>query len=313
MIRTVTLNSGFDEVFTVANLNFGMVGDVIRRDNLASGKGFNAARIVRTLGEDVKAYGLIGAADQEEFRASLTGEGIDSGLVCIDGTTRRNLTVLAVDNGLPAAHLKGKGFEISSDEPVRALMKMLSSEIKPGDIVTLNGSTPSGLDSKTWAAFGRMAVERGAKLLVDVYGEPLIDVLSRCRVFLCKPNEEEIQILISNDTEEVTVRNAIDFMVSSGVTLPIVTLGKAGLCFANGNELWAARCEVQNAKILVGAGDACLAGLAIGALRSEQPLPEIARYGVAVASAYVSTFELSDLTSATQQLLPRVIVERVRH
>ena len=309
MIRTVTLNSGFDEVFTVANLNFGMVGDVIRRDNLASGKGFNAARIVRALGEEVKANGLIGTADQEEFRASLTAEGIDTGLVCIDGTTRRNLTILAVDNGLPTAHLKGKGFEISSDEPVRALMNMLSSEITPGDIVTLNGSTPSGLDSKTWAAFGRMAVERGAKLLVDVYGNPLIDVLSQCRVFLCKPNEEEIQILVSKDSEEFTARHALDLMASHGVTLPIVTLGKAGICFASGNELWGARCEVENARMLVGAGDACLAGLAIGALRDEQPLPEIARYGVAVASAYVSTFELSSLLGATQQLLPQVIVE----
>src|SRR6266496_864244 len=122
MIRTVTLNSGFDEVFTVANLKFGMVGDVIRRDNLASGKGFNAARIVRALGEEVKAYGFIGAADLEEFRASLANAGIDTGLVCIEGTTRRNLTILAVDNGLPATHLKGKGFEISSDDPAHALM-----------------------------------------------------------------------------------------------------------------------------------------------------------------------------------------------
>ena len=47
MIRTVTLNTGFDELFTVSALDFGGVSDLREHRTLASGKGINAARVHR--------------------------------------------------------------------------------------------------------------------------------------------------------------------------------------------------------------------------------------------------------------------------
>jgi fructose-1-phosphate kinase PfkB-like protein len=44
MIRTITLNTGFDEVFTVSGISFGGVERVLDHSELAAGKGINAAR-----------------------------------------------------------------------------------------------------------------------------------------------------------------------------------------------------------------------------------------------------------------------------
>lgn len=308
MIRTVTLNSGFDEVFIVTNLPYGGVGDVIRHDTFASGKGFNAARVIRVLGEPVKAYGFIGDADKDEFSSRLSAEGIDSELVGIAGKTRRNLTVLDVSNGLPAAHVKGEGFRVDSDQPLHALMEVLARDIQPGDIVTLNGSTPAGVVETGWAEVGRLAVERGATLLIDIYGSPLLHVLTACNVFLCKPNQEEIHVFPAHDSDLDNVQSAIAFMRRNEVTLPIVTLGKDGLCFGVAESLFVGTCEVERATMLVGAGDACLAGLAIATARKNAPI-EIASYGVAVASAYVSAVGSNQLASETGRLLSTVSVQ----
>ncbi|HEY0514010.1 MAG TPA: hypothetical protein VGH73_19030 [Thermoanaerobaculia bacterium] len=51
MIRTVTLNTGFDEVFTVSAVDFGGVTETQRHVTLASGKGINAARTIAALGD----------------------------------------------------------------------------------------------------------------------------------------------------------------------------------------------------------------------------------------------------------------------
>src|SRR4051794_10511457 len=87
MIRTVTLNTGFDELFTVSALDFGGVSDLREHRTLASGKGINAARTIAALGEPVKAYGLIGRADRDRFQSLLERDGVETALVPIDAPT----------------------------------------------------------------------------------------------------------------------------------------------------------------------------------------------------------------------------------
>ena len=76
-------------------------------------------------------------------------------------------------------------------------------------------------------------------------------------------------------------------MSSCGVTLPTVTLGQDGLRFMVEQQLWSARYDISNARIFVGAGDACMAGFAVGFARDFTALTDIACYGVAVASVHV--------------------------
>lgn len=313
MIRTVTLNSGFDELFTVSDFAFGAVGDIIAHRTLPSGKGFNMARVVRMLGEKVKAYGLVGELDHEEFASRLHEEEIPAGLVAVPGRTRRNITMLNVSDGHPAAHLKGAGFTLKSDLSFRSLLNLLKDEIEPGDLLALNGSTPRGIAYSAWAECGRLAEEKGARLLVDVSGEPLRQILHQCPVLVCKPNEEEMSVLLSENhrNRDEAVESALGFMRSCGVALPAVTLGADGLRFIAEERLWSARCDVPRARILVGAGDACMAGIAVGFARGTSSLKDIACYGVAAATAHVEGTETAAFASEVERLKPSVMLQLV--
>lgn len=308
MIRTITLNSGFDEVYTISGFEFGKVGNVIRHDTLASGKGLNAARVIATLGEEVTAYGFVGSSDYDEFSSRLKADGVAHRLVKVHGRTRRNLTVLDEASGLPTAHFKGSGFEITSGEAFQELLDLLGNETKPGDIVTLNGSTPRGLAVDCWARCGQVAIARGATLLVDIHGEPLRHLIGSCEVFLCKPNEDEVSVLCDGTVSSHPYA-MLRFMALHKVTLPVVTLGERGILFMKAGEIRTARCTVENARMLVGAGDACLAGFAVAISQHGNDVETIVRFGVATASAYVMNSIPGKLASLVRELLPRVTIE----
>jgi 1-phosphofructokinase family hexose kinase len=282
MIRTVTLNPGFDELFTVSAVDFGGVSDLREHRTLASGKGINAARTVAALGEPVKAYGLIGKTDRDRFQSLLERVGVDTALVPIDATTRRNLTVLDLASGRPAAHFRAPGFTLSDPAPVEALREELESDVRPGDLVSLHGSLPGGLDPRTWARLGRAALDRGALLFLDLYGEPLLHALD-LPVEICKPNEEEMRILPGVTTPD----DALRYLAARGVGLPLVSRGAEGLSYRVDGRIGTARQAVAKPRYLVGAGDACMGGLLVARQRGLGSL-EAVRFAVGVAAAHVA-------------------------
>jgi 1-phosphofructokinase len=282
MIRTVTLNTGFDELFTVSALEPGGVTEVREHRTLPSGKGINAARTIAALGEPVKAYGLIGRADLDLFQNLLRREGVETALVPLDAPTRRNLTVLDLASGRPAAHVRAPGFTLDDPAPVDALLAELEHDVQPGDLVSLHGSLPQGLDPRTWARLGRAAVDRGAVLLLDLYGEPLLHALD-LPVAVCKPNEEEIRILPGVTGPD----DALRYLAARGVGLPVVSRGAEGLSFLVEGRIGTARLPVEKPRFLVGAGDACMAALIVARQRGLSDL-EAVRFAVAVAAAHVA-------------------------
>jgi 1-phosphofructokinase family hexose kinase len=291
VIRTVTLNTGFDEVFVVSAVTPGGVTEVRSHITLASGKGINAARTIAALGEPVKAYALIGRSDLDPFRDLLGRDGVESFLIPLEASTRHNLTLLDESSGRPAAHVRAPGFALEDPSLVEALTAELVRDVRPGDRVILHGSTPQGLDARTWARIGAAVVERGATLLLDVYGEPLLHALE-LTVEACKPNEDEIRILpgIRDLSGDAAVDAALRFMADQGVNLPVVSRGAEGLRFLIEGKIGVERRPVERPRFLVGAGDAAMAGLAVALQRGLRSLDAI-RYAVGAAAAHVEGLE----------------------
>jgi len=154
------------------------------------------------------------------------------------------------------------------------LLAELENDVQPGDLISLQGSLPQGLDPRTWAHLGRAALDRGAVLLLDLYGEPLLHALD-LPVALCKPNEEEIRILPGVTGPE----DALRYLAARGVALPVVSRGAKGLSFLVDGRIGTARQAVEKPRFLVGAGDACMAGLLVGRRRGLGDL-EAVRFAV---------------------------------
>ena len=123
-------------------------------------------------------------------------------------------------------------------------------------------------------------VEKGATLLLDVYGEPLLHALD-LPVEVCKPNEEEIRVLPVSGVDA-----ALRFMAAKGVKLPVVSQGEKGMRFLIGGRIGTERKAVERPRFLVGAGDDAMAGLAVALRRGLSPREAI-RQAVAMAAAHV--------------------------
>lgn len=284
------------------------------RATVAGGQGVNAARAMRALGAPVQAYSLVGRADLLLFGELLESERVPAVLVPVDQSTRHGLTLFVEDIDHPAAHSIGTGFTLTDTSPLDTLIKRLEDDIVAGDIIVLHGSCPPHLPSSTWGRIGKLVVAKGAYLMADIHGECLPTSLYAERFHICKINEQESSCLVADDiTGDPAVSAALRTMAERGVSLPIVTRGSEGLRFLIGNEIWLAHCLVGRPRILVGAGDACMAGLAVAFARGIRDAADLVRWGVATAVAHIEGCEGSGLYSRALSRAPEVVFRLVEH
>lgn len=60
MILTVTLNASMDKKYIINDFNYDNTNRVMECENTADGKGLNISRVIRLLGGDVLATGIVG-------------------------------------------------------------------------------------------------------------------------------------------------------------------------------------------------------------------------------------------------------------
>lgn len=310
VLRTLTLNSGFDDTFTVSGLDWGGVGRVRAFRSLPSGKGVNAARAAAALGVPVCAYSLVGRDDADTFAAQLRAEGIEHRLVAVAGSTRHNLTLVPESADRVAAHLVAEGFRLPDARPVEALADRLLQECRPGDVVSCNGSVPAGVPGTVWADVVAALRDAGAIIVLDVQGEAMRHALAAGPIALAKPNESEIAALPGVDPEgSDPVADALQSLAGSGVAHPVVTLGAAGAAFLRGGRVRRAACPVERPVVAVGAGDTFLAGVCAAIIAGREDSADLVASGLAAAAAHVAGLTGEGLRAGYEQHLGRVRID----
>ncbi|MDO5676919.1 MAG: PfkB family carbohydrate kinase [Propionibacteriaceae bacterium] len=300
-LRTVTLNTGYDDYFTVGDPVWGGVAPMHAFQSVCSGKGISCARAAVALGVPTTAYALIGADDKADYSRRLTAEGIAHRLVSVAGGTRHNLTLIDAAGEKVAAHFMAQGYQLSGPDDVAPLIDTVLADVQPGDIVTLNGSTPTGLPATTWADLARAVLERGAEVIVDAQKDALLEALKVPGVLAFKPNDEEIlaipRVAAADPAERVAV--ALEVLAEAGTQLPLVSLGARGVATERGTASLPVSRPIQS----VMAGDTFVAGLAWGRLSSADPTQWL-RHALAAAAAHVEGLTGSRLGARARQNLP---------
>jgi 6-phosphofructokinase 2 len=155
-------------------------------------------------------------------------------------------------------------------------------------IVVASGSLPPGVPQDFYQQVATVCAELGTILLLDTSGGGLTHVKSG--VFLLKPSIRELREDLGEDlTTEAEQVGAARGLVSRGVARHVlVSLGPQGalLVSRDGARRFAA-VEVPPGSG-VGAGDAMLAGVAVGIAR-EWPLSDAVRLGIAAGAAMMLT------------------------
>jgi len=299
MIVTVTFNPSYDKTLEVRGFGVGRTvrARTVRRQ--PAGKGVNVSRCVAALGEKTIATGFVGRGEAEAFAGSFEGTDAEARFVQVAGATRQNTTLIDPEGGAET-HIREEGFTVT-EENVRALRTRLGELLKEGDLVVFAGSLPPGMTPDHMAEFVRACRGMGCPVAVDTSG-PALRAAVDAECSIIKPNLEELCELTGEQVEgEEGIVHAAQVLLGS-VRILLVTLGAEGAyCFTR-DGAWKAEAAVKEVRNTVGAGDAFLAGFAVGYVRG-LPLETSLRQAVACGAASVVVNWAGEIDPATVRAL----------
>lgn len=280
MILTVTANPALDLTYQVGELQAGQTHRVSAVQARGGGKGLNVARVLAALGWDVTAVGLAGGHTGRTVRDRLQAAGVRVRFTDIAGETRRTVVV---HDGARTTGFWEPGPVVSGSE-WSALVACYRETLADADAIVLAGSLPPGAPAGAYAALIREAHQCSTPVILDADGEALRRALP-ARPDVVKPNADELRRALGVAAHPLAGAAALRKM---GARASVVSLGPDGLAAAADGECWEAAAPEVITGNASGAGDAAVAGLAMGLVRGWQ-WPDTLRHAVALGSAAVHT------------------------
>lgn len=307
MITTVCMNPSFDKTAVVDQLNTGHVNRVhdVRYD--AGGKGINVAIVLRRLKVDVTCIGCMGEADEASFKAMLAKDDVDLRCLVVPGKLRTNLKLLDASTR-QITEFNEPGLTLTPEQQAQ-FMNLLRGQTEGSRYVVFSGKLPIGCPETTYQQCLRTL--QGKDCVLDASGDALIYGVKE-KPFLVKPNLPEMEAVMHKELRTLrSIRDAALFLISYGAQNVIVSMGKYGAMYTNGESTVFSPALAVEPKSTVGAGDAMIGGILMGLERGEN-LKSAFRYGVAAGAASVMTdgtqlINVSDF----ERLLPKVTQQEV--
>lgn len=258
MILTVTLNPAIDFILETERLRCGEVNLIEREKKLAGGKGVNVSRIVKKLGGETLATGWVGGRTGKELRTLLQKEEIEEDFVPIRGETRKNLTI-ENRKGEKETHFISPGPRIEQEEmeKLRDKLRKLREESK---VIVFSGSLPLGVPENFYAELLELCEDKFT--ILDTRGEPLKRGIE-ASPFMIKPNWEELEELRGKKLGEENLQEETEPLLSR-VRWIVISRGERGVIFLSRKKKGEVIPFPVPVKNTVGAGDAVVAGFALG-------------------------------------------------
>jgi len=250
------------------------------------GGGINAALVARALGTPATAAFPAGGPAGDLVHSLLIAEGLAVQRVRIGGSTRESLTVNETSTQRQYRFvLPGPQLTIAEQTECLLQLRRLSSGAR---IVVASGSLPPGVPDDYYQQVSSVCAELGATFLLDTSGGGLTHIKSG--VFLLKPSirelREDLKAPLECEAEQVAAARGL---VSRGIARHVlVSMGPRGALLVNADSAQRFAAVDVPPGSGVGAGDAMLAGVAVGIARG-RPLSEAVRLGIAAGAAMLLT------------------------
>ncbi len=263
MIYTVTLNPARDRTVVISDFAAGKVNRIKSFRDDPGGKGINVSKVIKSLGGQSVAMGILGGSTGEYIRACLDDMGIENDFVFVDVETRTNIKVFD-DVNLVTTDINEAGALVREETLDRVLSRILE-KVKKGDIVVFAGKIPTGAPSDLLYKWIGTLKENGVYTVLDADSKTLKEGV-KAAPMLIKPNEAELGELLGEtlDSLDKIVLGARRVMAENGISFVAVSMGADGAVFVTKNAVYRAKGLKIEAKSTVGAGDAMAAALAYG-------------------------------------------------
>jgi tagatose 6-phosphate kinase len=263
LILTVTANLALDITYEVPRLVPGAAHRVRRVHQRAGGKGVNVARVLRALGHRPVLAGLVGGPTGAAIRAELAETGLAEALTPISGESRRTVTVVSDPAGAGATGAEATMFTepgpLVSTAEWADFVAGYTELVATATVVVLSGSLPPGVPDTGYRQLIEIATWRGARSVLDT-SRPALTAALAAGPDVVKPNAAELRAATGIADELVAARE----LSRSGVGAVVASLGPGGLLAITADGCWRARPPHAFAGNPTGAGDACVAAIAIG-------------------------------------------------
>ncbi|MDD3334201.1 MAG: 1-phosphofructokinase family hexose kinase [Eubacteriales bacterium] len=307
MITTVCMNPSFDKTASVDEL---IPGSLNRLKNVRvdlGGKGIKVAIVLKRLGVAVSCVGCLGESNVSEFSQLIAREHVPFEYYRLSGEIRTNLKLLD-EKQKTITELNEPGPSMSKEE-LEHFLDLLKEKAVSSSYVILSGRLPVGCNDDTYQRC--MQVLGGERCILDSAGTSLLYGIKE-KPFLVKPNLPEMEAIIKKELSTLRgIRDAALFLKEYGAQNVIVSMGKYGALFTNGQKTLFSPALTVDSRSTVGAGDAMVGGIMMGLDRG-LPLEEAFRFGMAAGAASVMTDGTQLLRREDfEALVPKVVVQEV--
>lgn len=266
-IITVGLSPSWDVICQFENIDWGQHKTVDSRLERPAGKAMNISRCLAWMGQKTIAAGLWGCDDYQQMLKAMRplSKLINIKMTMADGMTRQNITIIdrAKNREMHIRNLS----QLASKKTLKKLKADLGSMVNKNSICVFAGAMPDGELSDNTIKIIDFCHSSGAKIAVDTSGETLGRIVDCGKVWLIKPNVEELRELLAEPVADRT-----GSLVKAGcnllgkVEVVLISRGKKGAIAVTRDGRWCGKSVGVEKKALstVGCGDYFLAGFLKG-------------------------------------------------
>jgi 1-phosphofructokinase len=222
--------------------------------------------------------GIVG----QEVNRILGYRGIETEFVEARGTARINVVLKDLSGGWQST-ITAPGLEVRKEHEKKLLL-LVSERLPLSTCLVLGGSLPQGCSSKLYSELIRAARREDVPCVLDTSGPPLREAV-KAQPTAVKPNRHEASELWGR--EIIAKEDALivaEELHRIGISWVVISLGVQGLVAFGEGRAWYASPPPLDPKSTAGAGDAIVAGLALGLARSWGIMDSL-RWGLSLAAA----------------------------
>jgi 6-phosphofructokinase 2 len=260
MIYTVTLNPALDRAIRVEKL---LADDTIRvssEKNYAAGKGIDVSRVIKELGGQSVALGLIGGYDGLHLEGLLINAGIMTQFTKISNETRTNIILREISTGRQFV-ISAAGPEVTAAEIGQFYTNII--DIQDMGYLVMSGSLPRGVTPNIYGQLILAGRRKGAFIFLDADRDALAESINYGPTGI-KPNIHELSRLVGKNLKnESEILHACESIHKKGLPLILVSRGRDGLLLSTEKEKIKAVAPPVEVESTVGAGDSALAGFVL--------------------------------------------------
>ena len=266
-IITVGISAAWDMICQFESIEWGRHETADLFIERPAGKAMNISHALAWMGEKNIAAGLWGLDDYQQMLKALRplNKLIKVKMTATAGATRRNITIVdrAKNREMHVRDLS----QLASKKALNKLRTELGSIVNKNSICVFAGAMPQGPLLSDVIKIIKFCHRLGAKIVVDTCGEALMQIVNCGKVWLIKPNVEELSELF----KKKVVDNPNSLAKAAGklldkVEFVLVSRGKKGAIVVGKNGAWSGRFVGAEKKTLstVSCGDYFLAGFLKG-------------------------------------------------